>query len=265
LALASLAEAISNLTLPCGLLAEIQQKRANMAQTGPVEAWLEQVLISKVSNAPTQPSVVTFCVGGEMFQILEQTILSRGDTLLSDLLGDPEHKGKPDPIYVEGDKQRFRHILDWYRFGSICIPHTISVDEMRKDCDFYKLPDTVSIKREGLGQALSSINASIADFTSESDQLSVRAAAHALVALMLKEPNLMMTGQSEIAFQGNGVYYPNQSDHSLVCGVLLANGSLHQYFGVFKEKVDVLAQGLGFQVTLTSNANRSVTVKFAAS
>ena len=51
-------------------------------------------------------------------------------------------------ICVEGNKHRFRYILDWYRFGSIHVPYSISMAEMRRDCAFFQLPDDVLIQRE---------------------------------------------------------------------------------------------------------------------
>ena len=35
-----------------------------------------------------------------------------------------------------------------YRYGSICIPSRLSVEEMRRECAFYQLPDDVKITRE---------------------------------------------------------------------------------------------------------------------
>ena len=49
---------------------------------------------------------------------------------------------------VEGNKERFRYILDWYRYGSILLPWNISVAEMKRDCAFFQLPDDVQIRRE---------------------------------------------------------------------------------------------------------------------
>ena len=93
--------------------------------------------------------MVTFRVGGEDFEVLEQTVRAKPDTLLCTLLDDPEQqKPTSKPICVEGDKQRFRYILDWYRYGSIRIPTTIAVEEMRRECAFFQLPDDVKISQE---------------------------------------------------------------------------------------------------------------------
>ena len=94
-------------------------------------------------------ATVTFRVGGGNFEVLEHLVRAKPDTLLCTLLDDPEHKNNVDkPIFVQADEQRFRYILDWYRFGSICIPFGIGMEEMRRECAFFQLPDDVKISRE---------------------------------------------------------------------------------------------------------------------
>eukprot|EP00971_Amphidinium_carterae_P138414 2742803-Amphidinium_carterae.1 len=38
--------------------------------------------------------------------------------------------------------------MAWYRYGSILLPAHISIDEMRRECAFYQLPDDVKVLRE---------------------------------------------------------------------------------------------------------------------
>lgn len=49
---------------------------------------------------------------------------------------------------MEGNKERFRYILDWYRYGSILLPRSIGLAEMKRDCAFFQLPEDVQIKHE---------------------------------------------------------------------------------------------------------------------
>ena len=98
-------------------------------------------------DLPAIEGLVAFRVDGERFEILEQTIRAKGDTLLATLLDDPQ-RGHVFEIYVEGNKQRFRYILDWYRYGSILLPQSISLAEMKRDCAFFQLPDDVNIQHE---------------------------------------------------------------------------------------------------------------------
>mmetsp|Transcript_21497 Transcript_21497/g.39421 ORF Transcript_21497/g.39421 Transcript_21497/m.39421 type:complete len:249 (+) Transcript_21497:68-814(+) len=92
--------------------------------------------------------LVSFNVGGEKHDVLESTIRAKPDALLCTLLDDPARKDKTAPIFVQGDKRLFPYVLAWYRYGSICLPSSISLDEIRRECAFYQLPDDVTIKRE---------------------------------------------------------------------------------------------------------------------
>lgn len=106
-----------------------------------------QLIYKRDSYPPADSGLVAFRVDGERFEVLEQMIHAKGDTLLATLLDDPQHDAMPE-ICVEGNKQRFRYILDWYLYGSILLPHSISLAEMRRDCAFFQLPDDLPIQRE---------------------------------------------------------------------------------------------------------------------
>mmetsp|Transcript_26180 Transcript_26180/g.61070 ORF Transcript_26180/g.61070 Transcript_26180/m.61070 type:complete len:263 (-) Transcript_26180:44-832(-) len=97
------------------------------------------------SSQPDEDTVV-FNVGGEHFEVLQQMIRSKPDTLLCTMLDDLG-RDKTKPIFVNGNAQRFRHILDWYRYGSICLPSSMGIEEMRRECAFFQLPDDVRMKR----------------------------------------------------------------------------------------------------------------------
>eukprot|EP00971_Amphidinium_carterae_P167726 3323403-Amphidinium_carterae.1 len=38
--------------------------------------------------------------------------------------------------------------MDWYRYGSMCLPHNVSVKEMQRECAYFQLPDGLSIEQE---------------------------------------------------------------------------------------------------------------------
>eukprot|EP00403_Amphidinium_massartii_P012811 CAMPEP_0178425688 /NCGR_PEP_ID=MMETSP0689_2-20121128/28850_1 /TAXON_ID=160604 /ORGANISM="Amphidinium massartii, Strain CS-259" /LENGTH=251 /DNA_ID=CAMNT_0020047355 /DNA_START=195 /DNA_END=947 /DNA_ORIENTATION=+ len=104
-----------------------------------------------------QAGTVTFNVGGVMFDVMEQTIRAKGETLLSSLLDDPgrvKDEQQAAPIFIEADPICFRYILQWYRYGSICLPVTISMADMRRECAYYSLPDDVRISREAVAEVL---------------------------------------------------------------------------------------------------------------
>jgi len=106
-----------------------------------------------MAEVDSNTDVVTFNVGGKIFQMLTQTVHSKPETLLCTLLNernnDPAREDKVDqPIFVEADAERFRYIVDWYRYGRIHLPEGISIAEMRRECAFYQLPDTVEISTD---------------------------------------------------------------------------------------------------------------------
>ena len=98
--------------------------------------------------AATKDDTIVFNVGGEKFEILEQSVRAKPETLLCTLLDDPGRDDPTKPIFVNGDAKRFRYILDWYRYGSIKLPVSISQEEMHRDLAFYQLPSDTKIARE---------------------------------------------------------------------------------------------------------------------
>eukprot|EP00971_Amphidinium_carterae_P055883 1102290-Amphidinium_carterae.1 len=79
----------------------------------------------------------------------EQIVRAKPDALLCTLLDDPaRNEDASIPIFVEAHPGRFHYIVDWYRYGSICLPHNISVKEMQRECAFFQLPDGLSIEQE---------------------------------------------------------------------------------------------------------------------
>mmetsp|Transcript_18422 Transcript_18422/g.31811 ORF Transcript_18422/g.31811 Transcript_18422/m.31811 type:complete len:175 (-) Transcript_18422:180-704(-) len=155
---------------------------------------LEQLLSMVDGEGEEVPDVITIICGARKFQILERTLRSKGPTMLLSLLEDPGRSDKKAPIYVEGDSDRFRYILDWYRFGSLKIPGGMSMEEMRRECAFYGLPDDVEIKRELVGDAISSIISCRKKSRTDCTSAAVVAAAHAAFDLLLHDDQLVKAG-----------------------------------------------------------------------
>mmetsp|Transcript_47718 Transcript_47718/g.87713 ORF Transcript_47718/g.87713 Transcript_47718/m.87713 type:complete len:215 (+) Transcript_47718:54-698(+) len=101
-----------------------------------------------MADGESNSETIDLNIGGQVFQMLEQTIRSKPETLLCTMLDDPARKEKHGPLFVEADAMRFRYIMDWYRYGSMLLPSSVSVEEMRRECAFYQLPDDVKICRE---------------------------------------------------------------------------------------------------------------------
>jgi len=184
-----------------------------MASDG-ARAALETALAAVEEDAGHVPEVATFIVGDRKFKILEQTINLKGQTLLSDLLNDPSRTDKAEPIYVEGDSERFRYILDWYRFGSIKLPSTVSVAEMKRECTFYGLPEDVTVQHEHAGHHVRAVHAARAAVraaaSEEWTKASASAAVRAAFDLLVQDEGLWNGGTAVLEYLRNAK--PDMSD-----------------------------------------------------
>jgi len=250
-----------NVRQQCRLRLAVFCEMANDA----VHAVLEQVLLTKGGNAPTQPSVVTFLVGGQQFQILEQTIRSRGQTLLSDLLDDPEHAGKSAPIYVQGDSERFKYIMDWYRFGSICMPLTMSLEAMQRECAYYGLPDDVQLKYDAIGSVLPYYKKMVEESHAEVVLAGSIVAAHVVFHDLCKDPTIIRVGKSRVQYrtdtQSSASTWPVVVVGSAIFPKCKINGEYSindASHSKFKTILEDLAEKHGFQVDISIVAGGSV-------
>lgn len=233
---------------------------------------LDQILLTKGGDAPQQPDVATFHVGGQKFQILEQTIRSRGQTLLHDLLEDPEHKDKAEPIYVNGDSERFRHILSWYIYGRIDLPMAISVEEMRRDCAFYGLPENVKINREGafsnIPATLTTLKNSRKNARDESMRAGAIIAARGLFDILLSSENLVTQGKVCSVWKAAAT---NDCRDGAIKSALFPKQHypFDQYnihdcaYGTFTSTLEDLGQQHGLSITMRNDSSSQVTVTLA--
>lgn len=219
-----------------------------MASSESLTSALEQVLAAVDGDAGELPEVVTFVVGGRKYQILEQTIRLRGQTMLSDLLDDPSRSDKAAPIYVEGDSERFRYVLDWYRFGSLKLPITVSLEEMKRDCAFYGLPEDINIAQEGMGRAMRSLVATKQTIREESLKHRMRAAAHAAFRILTHDEALGRCGM--VSKEYHHTFLPAVTDIGacLVWHALFCDQGLPE-FDIFKDTLQSLAQANEFTVS----------------
>mmetsp|Transcript_8657 Transcript_8657/g.15577 ORF Transcript_8657/g.15577 Transcript_8657/m.15577 type:complete len:245 (-) Transcript_8657:7-741(-) len=148
---------------------------------------------------------VVFNVGGQKYEVLERTIRAKGpETLLCTLLDDPARQEKCAPIFVEADSERFRYILDWYRYGSIKVPSSIGIEEMKRECAFFQLPEHVDVFCErvlpayAVTDALSVLTEVRSRARADASKARLQAFAAALFSELVETDELAKTGQSVI-------------------------------------------------------------------
>eukprot|EP00927_Polykrikos_kofoidii_P034421 TRINITY_DN29219_c0_g1_i1.p1 TRINITY_DN29219_c0_g1~~TRINITY_DN29219_c0_g1_i1.p1 ORF type:complete len:261 (-),score=22.55 TRINITY_DN29219_c0_g1_i1:127-876(-) len=221
---------------------------------------LEQAMSFVEEESGDVPDVITIICGSRKFQILERTIRSKGRTVLLDMLEDPGRKDKTAPIYAEGDCERFRHILDWYRFGSLKIPMSISLDEMQRECAFYGLPEDVNIEREGIGNIVAAVSGARKRTREESTNAGAVAAAHAAFDLLLSDESLTRTGKSSITWNHSAPSASKWKDVLVWSAVIGSNWTTSESIGaggreVFESTLTSLAKSQQFAVEFKGNAS----------
>lgn len=240
---------------------------------GAVNTAIEQILVKVEGEAPQKRDIAIFAVGGKTFQILEQTIRSRGQTLLADLLDDIERTCKIQPIHVEGDGDRFRYILDWFRFGSILIPSTVSMAEMKRECSYFGLPDDIKIEQDlDCGACIQAAKR----VRTECVGTGAKAAAHALFLSLYEDPNLLKLGKVLQTWESTSSAYPSDWPSALVRSAIfdgrMCNGGRHSLsineldHATFKKTLDKLAddRGCSIEIKVETNNKKLATVSLIA-
>mmetsp|Transcript_66287 Transcript_66287/g.158578 ORF Transcript_66287/g.158578 Transcript_66287/m.158578 type:complete len:301 (-) Transcript_66287:49-951(-) len=222
------------------------------------------------AELPAQHDVVTYICDGERFQVLEQNVRARGQTLLVDLLDDPQRHDRSSPIYVEGDKVKFRSILEWVRTGkSVLVPSGTTLEEMRKACAYYGLPAGIKVE---VPPTLAAETARIArqhlkrarhDFEKQATSLAAQALANRLMARLIDSKELLTNGyvgihltaqdHQEVHSRSWHDFFPDKSPSSSASPKLmkLPAGGVYIPFDRFYVPKDFL-QGGEARVTLES-------------
>mmetsp|Transcript_9504 Transcript_9504/g.29406 ORF Transcript_9504/g.29406 Transcript_9504/m.29406 type:complete len:210 (+) Transcript_9504:65-694(+) len=100
-------------------------------------------------------ATIRFNVGGELFEVAQDTIRRRKDTMLNSML-ERWTSSDSEPQFIDRDPKLFRYILAWYRDdGRIIVPLTVSKEEMLREAQFFGLPvaaDDIQVDVAPLGQ-----------------------------------------------------------------------------------------------------------------
>eukprot|EP00971_Amphidinium_carterae_P217194 4311767-Amphidinium_carterae.1 len=137
-----LLHAIASRHLPCGHGARMRCEH--------------EQLYAASEDLPGMEGLITHNVSGERFQAIEDLVRRKGDTLLTKLLDDPAgNTDEEGAIVVKGNPKLFPLILDWYRYGKILLPPSVSKSQITRECAFYQLPEgELHITRERVADLL---------------------------------------------------------------------------------------------------------------
>jgi hypothetical protein len=80
---------------------------------------------------------IKFNVGGQIYEISRDIVMSHPDTMLARITSETWQKDPTETIFINGDGERFRYVLDYLRTGSICLPLTVPKPAILKDLEYY--------------------------------------------------------------------------------------------------------------------------------
>jgi hypothetical protein len=84
---------------------------------------------------------VKFNVGGQVYEISRDIVMRHHETMLARIASETWQKDPTATIFINGDGERFRYVLDYLRTGSILLPLTVSKPAILKDLEYYGFED----------------------------------------------------------------------------------------------------------------------------
>lgn len=111
------------------------------------------VVTSAIVKPPAPPraadapplSAALFNVGGQTFQVAAKLIRSKADTLPAKLLAKAADPTRPLHVPVDICPERFRILLDWYRYGEIWVPNTVATKAVLRDAARLDFPNEIVV------------------------------------------------------------------------------------------------------------------------
>ena len=76
-------------------------------------------------------------VGGKHYEVSRDLIDQHPDTLLAKLISETWEKEPDKPIFIDRDGEKFAHVLDYLRYGSIELPPSVPKSMFERELDYY--------------------------------------------------------------------------------------------------------------------------------
>jgi hypothetical protein len=91
----------------------------------------------QLEENPLDQQLVTFNVGGTIYQVSRTLLDSHPDTMLARIASDTWNTGNGKAIFIERNGTRFECVLDYLRDGSVTVPFSVSKEALKTDLDYY--------------------------------------------------------------------------------------------------------------------------------
>jgi BTB/POZ domain len=81
--------------------------------------------------------IISISIGGKLFQVSKELLMKYPNTMLSMVASVMETNNQDEPIFMDGNSERFPYIIDYMRYQSVVLPDHIAKDFFQKDLDYY--------------------------------------------------------------------------------------------------------------------------------
>lgn len=161
--------------------------------------------------------IVCLDVGGVMYKVHRSTLAQHPNTMLARLVSDAWMGDVPpaEPIFIDRDGERFKYILDWFRYGAVVLPRRIPIDALRMDAAYFGLPEDALAATTKANADVASLAESLA---SECASSTINAICYSIVRACQRvgaHPRVRHREVQEHHLRGRQILVrPNHSAHS---------------------------------------------------
>jgi hypothetical protein len=105
---------------------------------------------------------VQFDVGGRVFKVSRALINAIPDSMLARMISETWEKEPGKPMFIDRDGDKFAHVLDYLRYGSIELPVTVTQAMFQRELDYYSIPavdgSVTQVQKKTLVQVKGEVN-----------------------------------------------------------------------------------------------------------
>ncbi|CAE7943466.1 unnamed protein product [Symbiodinium necroappetens] len=100
-----------------------------------------------VRQKPAEPALLSFNVGGQIFHISTKAVKAKPETLLAKVLAKVGDGGLDRVLHLPVDvcPDRFRILLDWFRYEELFVPTTVPIEAVLRDAARLELPAEILV------------------------------------------------------------------------------------------------------------------------
>lgn len=195
---------------------------------------------------------IKFNVGGKHFEVSRALIEQTPESMLAKMITEKWKKEPDELIFIDRDGDKFAHVLDYLRYGSIELPPAIPQTMFKRELDYYGIPaNDTSIKDISIAEVIRKFNE---EFNIQTKQFNRQKLIHDVFSLAVQCHNRFCQD--------------NCGEYSVNFSILPTGVECFKSYGTRKEEADMLDKylkeyfGLSAKVKFNTpyNQHHSITV-----